>query len=272
MWYVPSFLVHRSLAIAVANVSKTKVIWSAAVASNVSSGRIYGPNRGPRILCKDKYGRVVPWRPMLNSPFFHYLKGTYQGRNAPLQRMAELFGVNHFVISQARPYLLPFLRPEVHGPQIEKRQPWPMRAISFALKLGVLEMRYRLRQLDRLGVIPLPVRRFLVDEDVPGDSLTLVPSIELKEFVGLLGRPTAESINDWILKGERSVWPSMTALEVRLAIEMKLDMAYERVRKEYSREVNKSRRKDKKGSDDDGLSSKRKKKGSGDDKKKKGEY
>lgn len=209
---------------------------------------------------------------MLNSPFFHYLKGTYQGRNAPLQRMAELFGVNHFVISQARPYLLPFLRPEVHGPQIETRQPWLMRAVSFALKLGVLEMRYRLRQLDRLGVMPLPVRRFLVDEDVPGDSLTLVPSIELKEFVGLLGRPTAEAINDWILKGERSVWPSMTALEVRLAIEMKLDMAYERVRKEYSREVNKSRRKDKKGSDDDGSSSKRRKKGNGDDKKKKGEY
>ena len=40
----------------------------------------------------------------------------YSGRNAPLQCVRGLFNVNHYIVSQARPYLVPFLQSDMHGP------------------------------------------------------------------------------------------------------------------------------------------------------------
>lgn len=99
------------------------------------------------------------------------------------------------------------------------------------LRLVVLEVQHRLHQLDELGYLSPSIRRFLLDENIPGASLTLVPELTPGDFFKLLENPTKEAIDYWILKGERSVWPAVTALKIRCAIEVELDRGYQLVRR-----------------------------------------
>lgn len=90
------------------------------------------------------------------------------------------------------------------------------------MRLITLEVHHRLHQLDTLGLLPLSIRRFLVDEHIPGASVTLVPKLSAADFVRLLETPTPASLEYWILRGERSVWPAVGALKVRCVVEVRV--------------------------------------------------
>jgi TAG lipase/lysophosphatidylethanolamine acyltransferase len=99
------------------------------------------------------------------------------------------------------------------------------------LRLITMEIHHRLQQLDSLGLLPLSIRRFLVDEHIPAASVMLVPELSATDFVRLLETPTNASLEYWILRGERSVWPAIGALKVRCAVESELDRGYQLVRR-----------------------------------------
>jgi TAG lipase/lysophosphatidylethanolamine acyltransferase len=94
-----------------------------------------------------------------------------------------------------------------------------------------LEVRHRLRQLDTLRLLPASIRRFLVDEQIPAASMTLVPDVGAGDFIRLLETPTRDTVNYWILRGERSVWPAVAALRIRCMVENELDRSYQVIRK-----------------------------------------
>ncbi|CAE7010571.1 Casein kinase II subunit beta [Pyrenophora teres f. teres] len=186
------------------------LIWSAALASNAtSSSTLY---HQVTLLCKDEEGNIVPWSPASKAEFRSYTHASYRDRESPLHRIGELFNVNHFIVSQARPYLAPFLRSDLHHPNPKHNAGW--RLYMPLIRLVVLEIQHRLQQLDELGALPPSIRRFLLDENIPGPSLTLVPELTAGDFLRLLDNPTKEAIDYWILKGERSVWPAVTALKI----------------------------------------------------------
>ena len=99
------------------------------------------------------------------------------------------------------------------------------------IRLIILEVQHRLHQLDSLGLLPSSIRRFVLDENIPGAHLTVVPDLVPSDFVRLLENPTAERIDYWVHRGERSVWPAVAALKVRCAIEVELDRGYQLVRR-----------------------------------------
>ncbi|KAB5563515.1 hypothetical protein GE09DRAFT_1057150 [Coniochaeta sp. 2T2.1] len=207
------------------------LIWTAAVASNASTPSLYG-HRETTILCKDAYGRIVPWKQAdAVDKFQHWTHASYSDRDSPLQRVAELFNVNHFIVSQARPYLIPFLQSDMHGPSMLETHNKTAAATSFLARMVGLEVRHRLQQLDTLGFLPTSIRRFLVDESVPGTSMTLVPEVTAGDFIRLLETPTRNTLDYWILRGERSVWPAVAALRIRCAVETELDRAYQQARR-----------------------------------------
>ncbi|KAF1996838.1 hypothetical protein P154DRAFT_497866 [Amniculicola lignicola CBS 123094] len=202
------------------------LIWSAALASNASSSTLYQP---VTLMCKNEYGKIVPWSSAEETTFRPWTHASYSDRESPLHRIAELFNVNHFIVSQARPYLAPFLRSDLHHPNPRQNNSWNLSMPI--LRLIVMEIQHRLHQLDEIGWLPLSIRRFLLDENVPGASLTLVPELRPSDFIRLLETPTKESLEYWILRGERSVWPAIGALKVRCAIEIELDRGYQLVRR-----------------------------------------
>ncbi|KAH8905468.1 patatin-like phospholipase [Coniochaeta sp. PMI_546] len=207
------------------------LIWTAAVASNASNPSLYG-HRETIILCKDAYGRIVPWKQAdAVDQFQHWTHASYSDRESPLQRVAELFNVNHFIVSQARPYLIPFLQSDMHGPSVLETHNKTAATTSFLARMVGLEVRHRLQQLDTLRLLPISIRRFLIDESVPGTSMTLVPEVTAGDFIRLLETPTRGTLDYWILRGERSVWPAVAALRIRCAVETELDRAYQQARR-----------------------------------------
>lgn len=207
-----------------------QLIWTAAVASNASTPTFYG-HKETTILCKDHEGNIVPWAPASEIDLRHWTHASYSERDSPLMRIAELFNVNHFIVSQARPYLIPFLQSDMHGPSLLETRNKTISITAFLVRMVGLEVRHRLRQLDTLGLLPTGIRRFLVDERVPGASVMLVPEVTAGDFIRLLETPTRETLDYWISRGERSVWPAVSALKVRCAIEAELDRAYQMARR-----------------------------------------
>ena len=58
-----------------------------------------------------------------------------------------------------------------------------------------------------------------------------MPELTPADLLKLLENPTHESLQYWILRGERSVWPAVGALKVRCAVEGVLDRGYQVVRR-----------------------------------------
>jgi TAG lipase/lysophosphatidylethanolamine acyltransferase len=206
-----------------------QLIWSAAIASNASSPSLYG--RSITLRCKDASGAIVPWSVASDTTFRPWTHASYNDRDSPLSRIAELFNVNHFIVSQARPYLVPFLQSDMHGPSPLYTRGGRTSLTGGLLRLMTMEIHHRLQQLDSLGLLPLSIRRFLVDEHIPAASVTLVPELSASDFGRLLETPTQASLDYWILRGEKSVWPAVGALKVRCAIESELDRGYQFVRR-----------------------------------------
>lgn len=119
----------------------------------------------------------------------------------------------------------------MHGPSLVETRSKATQLSAFLVRMVGLELRHRLRQLDTLRVLPSSIRRFLVDEQVPGASMTLVPEVSAGDFIRLLETPTKQTLHYWILRGERSVWPAVAALRIRCTVENELDRSYQVVRK-----------------------------------------
>jgi TAG lipase/lysophosphatidylethanolamine acyltransferase len=204
------------------------LIWSAVVASTATSKTLYAP---VRLLCKDESGRVKPYfacdsRSDNGGLTFRY--GRAQLREAPLKRIGELFNVNHFIVSQARPYMIPFVR--------AGRCRNGVLGVGAGLLRGVSdEVFHWLKQINTLGYLPTPLGRLLMDETIPSASewakISLTPDLSFKDLFRLFDIPTQASLDQWILRGERSVWPAVCELTIRCGIEFELDAAYESVRR-----------------------------------------
>jgi len=119
----------------------------------------------------------------------------------------------------------------MHGPSVLETHNKTAATTSFLARMVGLEVRHRLQQLDTLRLLPTSIRRFLVDESVPGTSMTLVPEVTAGDFIRLLETPTRNTLDYWILRGERSVWPAVAALRIRCAVETELDRAYQQARR-----------------------------------------
>lgn len=211
----------------VCHLTQRQLIWSAAVASNASS---FSARSSPvTIYCKDETGSIVPWPHAEDAVFQPWRNVHYNEGESPLARIAELFNVNHFIVSQARPYLIPFLRSELN--LLDRRQTGWNNLSRSLTRLVLTELRHRLRQLDYIGLLPGSVSRLLIDEIIPGPNLTLVPDLTFSDLGRLFRQPTREQVAEWTLKGERGVWPAVSALKVREAIEIELDRGYQIVRR-----------------------------------------
>lgn len=171
----------------------------------------------------------MPWPHAEDAIFQPWRHVHYNDGESPLSRIAELFNVNHFIVSQARPYLIPFLRSELN--LLDRRQTGSNNLTRSLMRLVLVELRHRLRQLDYIGVLPAAVSRLLIDEIIPGPNLTLVPDLSLKDLGKIFQQPTPEQVAEWTLKGERGVWPAVSALKVREAVEIELDRGYQLVRR-----------------------------------------
>ncbi|KAI8332119.1 acyl transferase/acyl hydrolase/lysophospholipase [Chlamydoabsidia padenii] len=191
------------------------LIWSASCCSTASTGLFSRSD----LLAKDSNGNIVKWNPS-DIKWNPWAEASSSDSEAPLHRLSELFNVNHFIVSQATSYALPFL--------------FPLRKLnddSIWNKLVYLilsEIRHRLYQLDQVHLLPR-ICRGLVDLKMTG-NVNIVPELSFSDFNMIFSNPTYESLAYWILHGERSVWPLLSFIRTRCIIELELDKAIMRLK------------------------------------------
>ncbi|KAG0208762.1 hypothetical protein BGX28_000383 [Mortierella sp. GBA30] len=215
-------------------ITSPNVLISSAACTSAS---MLGFSSTADLLAKDKSGNIIHWTPAavnytnpITPSFFSY--GSVSPET-PLTRLSELFNVNHFIVSQANPYIVPFMS---RGLKDRKSggsdRVGSGRILERVARVMLAEIKYRMGQLNQIGILPHFFIQ-LVEEKVSG-NVTIVPEVQLQDFMTLISNPTHQSIQYWILKGEQSTWPFLSMLKYRLMIELALDRILLQLRQEAS--------------------------------------
>lgn len=184
------------------------------------------------ILAKDpKTGKAVPWNP---SPQ-RWIDGSVDN-DLPMTRLAELFNVNHFIVSQVNPHVVPFLAKEEDSITQEARQSTATVTSSpnwlhFITHLAKGEALHRMHTLAEMGIFPNTLTKAVsvLSQKYSGD-INIFPEISYADFPRMLSNPTAEFMLQAQLSGERATWPKLSRIRNHCAIELALDEAVHRLR------------------------------------------
>lgn len=192
------------------------LIHTAASASCASSPTV-------ELLCKNPDGEIVPYHmPDVESteaPRWTWRPWWTASSTDPHTRITELFNVNNFIVSQARPYIAPFL---YSSPQK-------------VMKLVGMEVTHLLRQADTIGLVPAQVRRFLVDENIAGGdegrTIVVAPKVGVKDWECFVGGLDKEVVEKWVGKGERAGWEVVERVRVAVEVEKVLESEYVKLKR-----------------------------------------
>src|SRR5699024_239930 len=123
--------------------SPNVLIRKAALASCAIPG-IYPP---VSLWAKNIEGERVPYIPGRK-----FVDGSIQD-DLPIRRLSRLFGVNHSIVSQTNPHVVPFLpRSETTGSSLSTLSDWAIRNLSMNLHYGLELVRRRVHSND-LGLV-----------------------------------------------------------------------------------------------------------------------
>ncbi|KAL6849621.1 Lipase 5 [Amphichorda felina] len=205
------------------------MIWS-AVAASCSIPLVF--NASPLLVKDPVTGEHCPWNPTPQ----RWIDGSVDN-DLPMTRLAEMFNVNHFIVSQVNPHVVPFLsRDEYLSPDGDAGRPKAGGAddMNWAYTLTTLakeEALHRLQFLAEMGVWPnLATKlRSVLSQKYSGD-ITILPDMNLQDLRSLMANPTTDFMLRSCLAGERATWPKLSRIRDRCATELALDGAVHRLR------------------------------------------
>ena len=157
--------------------SPNVIIWSAALASTAIPGMFQVVN----LMQKLQDGSIIPYDP--SSSRMSYVDGSV-GSDLPLNRIAELFNVNTFLVSQVNPYVIPFLSVDT-GEVMCKR---PQKRLINALKsMQGDTIKYACKMLQHMGLFPDSMREFhgKMTQNYKG-HVTVVPIPSFNDYKDIL--------------------------------------------------------------------------------------
>jgi TAG lipase/steryl ester hydrolase/phospholipase A2/LPA acyltransferase len=204
------------------------MIWS-AVAASCSVPIIFSP---AQLLAKDpRTGEEGPWNP---SPQ-RWIDGSVDN-DLPMTRLAEMFNVNHFIVSQVNPHVIPFLsrEEEVIASQAENSTSAVAAGPGWLHTMADLakgEALHRMQFLSELGIFPnyFTKAQSILSQKYSGD-ITILPEISYANFPRILKNPNTEFMLQAMLSGERATWPKLSRIQNHCSIELALDAAAQQLR------------------------------------------
>lgn len=182
------------------------LVWSAACAS-AALPLIFAP---VELFAKDEHGRLVPYHP----EGVRWTDGSLQA-DVPLQRIGEMFNVNHFIVSQANPHVIP-------------RGSWLMK--SRLAKCIKSELKFRYRQLHEFGVAPRLMSSLfpVITQPFEGD-VTIMRDVSVHDLRRLFVNPSHDDIRDAVRRGERLTFAKLDEIRHNCLLEITLDGCIERM-------------------------------------------
>lgn len=199
------------------------MIWS-AVAASCSVPVLFS---GAQLLVKNPItGENTPWNPTPQ----RWIDGSVDN-DLPMTRLAEMFNVNHFVVSQVNPHVVPFLPKDEHSFATNAQTDGDSGWVYTLTNLAKDEAVHRMHVLAELGIFPNLVTkaRSILSQKYSGD-ITILPEISYKDMSRILTNPTSEFMLQTCLSGERATWPRLSRIKNRCAVELELDAAVQTLR------------------------------------------
>ena len=147
-----------------------------------------------------------------------------------------MFNVNHFIVSQVNPHVVPFLVKEEDSITQEAQQstssisagPTWLNSIAHLAKGEAL---HRMRVTAEMGVFSNSLTKAVsvLSQKYSGD-ITIFPEISYADFPRMLSNPTPAFMVHAMLCGERATWPKLSRVKNHCAIELALDDAVQKLR------------------------------------------
>jgi TAG lipase/steryl ester hydrolase/phospholipase A2/LPA acyltransferase len=199
------------------------MVWSAVLASCSVPG-LFPP---VRLMTKDRLGQEKPYMASIR-----WVDGAIQS-DLPAQRLGELYNVNHHIVSQTNPHVLPFITDQT------RKEDWTV----FLTDLVKSEIKHRSKQAMQLasyGIETGIVKNLLegvvaiVDQQYYGD-VTIHPKMQLQDYQRLLGNLTREEYQAWILAGERATWPKIAMIRDQTTVGQTLEDCIIRLKNKNNR-------------------------------------
>ncbi|KAH7327237.1 acyl transferase/acyl hydrolase/lysophospholipase [Rhexocercosporidium sp. MPI-PUGE-AT-0058] len=205
--------------------SPNVMIWS-AVAASCSVPVLFS---AAQLLVKNPItGENSPWNPTPQK----WIDGSVDN-DLPMTRLAEMFNVNHFIVSQVNPHVVPFLvKNDISITKNANSEGSSGPGWVYTLtNLAKDEALHRMQVLAELGIFPNLVTkaRSVLSQKYSGD-ITILPEIEYKDFPRMLKNPTTDFMLQACLCGERATWPKLSRIRNHCAVELELDAAVQRLR------------------------------------------
>ncbi|KAI0549613.1 acyl transferase/acyl hydrolase/lysophospholipase [Xylaria curta] len=205
------------------------MIWS-AVAASCSVPVVF--SAGALLVKNPLTGEHSPWNPTPQV----WIDGSVDN-DLPMTRLSEMFNVNHFIVSQVNPHVVPFLIKDDATPCppnsnnnsiIYKEESDWLRTMTSLAKAEAL---HRMQVMAEIGIFPNLVTklRSILSQRYSGD-INILPAIGVFDLPKVLKNPTAEFMTRSCLLGERATWPKLSRIWDRCAIELALDRAVHALR------------------------------------------
>jgi TAG lipase/steryl ester hydrolase/phospholipase A2/LPA acyltransferase len=201
------------------------LVWSAVLASCSVPGLF----PSVRLTSKDRLGNEKPWMASIR-----WVDGAIHS-DLPAQRLSELYNVNHHIVSQTNPHVLPFITDQ------SRKDGWG----RFLGNMVKKELQYRSKQVIQLASYGLDngiIKNLLdgavsvVDQQYYGD-ITIHPQVRAKAYLRLLGNVTLDEYRDWVLAGERATWPKIAMIRDQIIIGQTLEDCIVRLKKQQKNRV-----------------------------------
>ena len=169
-----------------------------------------------KLMAKNVYGEAQPYLPNRS-----WIDGAVTD-DLPAKRLARLYGVNHYIVSQANPLSLMLLNYDKDLPVPQSLKNF-WRSMSKELVRGgeALSRRY-LRDWPEVGRT-MNMISSLSAQEYTGD-ITIIPSFSFVDPRKLLGQLTVTEIENLVEEGERSTWGMLERIKIQSKIGRTLDV------------------------------------------------
>ena len=140
----------------------------------------------------------------------------------PMQRLAELFNVNNFVVSQVNPHVNPFIAShEVHSARGSSSTRSLTKHIEYLLNIDV---QHRCRKLAKIGLFPR-----VFGQNVSGvfvqryvGNVTIAPHLSILDNFRAIQHPSQLDMRRYLLVGAQTTWPKLDIIQHMVQIENEL--------------------------------------------------
>lgn len=180
------------------------LVASAALASSALPG-LFPP---VALQMRDRHGRVVPY---IDGE--RWVDGSLHG-DLPKQRLSRLHNVNHFIVSQTNPHVVPFA-----GQRRGVAALVGLAASTARVQGGVATDLARRAAGRAPGALELAAQQLhqLVSQDYRGD-IDIHPRFRPSLYRKVVSNPTRADLAEFILEGQRAVWPQVARIDAETRI------------------------------------------------------